>query len=77
MEPKYQTVAQTYEQLQVMIRQHNDTGFGLAVTDALFEPKNPFEPASKRRPRAAVSIATILSLVLALIFIYFSFLHGR
>lgn len=60
-----------------MIRQHDNTGFGLAVTDALFEARNPFEAATKRRPRAAVRIAVILALVLALIFVYFSFLHGR
>lgn len=77
MEPEYQTVAQTYERLQSMIRQHNDTGFGLAVTDALFEARNPFERRSKRRPRAATTVAAILSLVLALIFAYFSFVHRR
>ena len=50
MESEYQTVGQMYERLRLMIRQRNDTGFRLAVTDAVLEPRNPFEPASKRRP---------------------------
>jgi hypothetical protein len=76
MEPEYQTVGQMYERLRLMIRQRNDTGFRLAVTDAVFEPRNPFEPASKRRPKSVVAIALILVLVLALIFLYFSFRHA-
>jgi hypothetical protein len=34
MESEYQTVGQMYERLRLMIRQRNDTGFRLAVTDA-------------------------------------------
>jgi hypothetical protein len=77
MEPEYQTVGQMYERLRLMIRQRNDTGFLLAVTDAVFEPRNPFEPANKRRPKPVVAITLILVLVLALIFLYFSFHHAR
>jgi hypothetical protein len=46
MESEYQTVGQMYERLRLMIRQRNDTGFRLAVTDAVLEPRNPFEPAT-------------------------------
>ena len=76
MESEYQTVGQMYERLRLMIRQHNDTGFLLAMTDAVLEPRNPFEPASKRRPKSVVAITLILVLVLALIFLYFSFQHA-
>ena len=38
MESEYQTVGQMYERLRLMIRQRNDTGFRLAVTDAVLEP---------------------------------------
>jgi hypothetical protein len=72
MESEYQTVGQMYERLRLMIRQRNDT----AVTDAVLEPRNPFEPASKRRPKSVVSITLILVLVLALIFLYFSLHHA-
>jgi len=75
MEPEYQTVSQTYERLLLMIRQRDDTGFRLAVTDAVLQPRNPFEPANKRRPKPAVAIAISLFVVLALVFLYFSFQH--
>ena len=77
MEPEYQTVGQMYERLRLTIRQRNDTGFRLAVTDAVFEPRNPFEPANKRRPKPVGAITLILVLVLALIFLYFSLHHTR
>jgi len=75
MEPEYQTVSQMYERLLLMIRQRDDTGFRLAVTDAVLQPRNPFEPANERRPKAAVAIAVSLCVVLALVFLYFSFQH--
>ena len=65
-----------YERLQLMIRQRDDTGFRLAVTDAVLQPRNPFEPANKRRPKPAVAIAISLFVVLAFVFSYFSFQHG-
>jgi hypothetical protein len=58
------------------LKEGNDTGFRLAVTDAVLEPRNPFEPANKRRPKSVVAITLILVLVLALIFLYFSFHHA-
>ena len=73
MEPEYQTVSQMYERLLLMIRQRDDTGFRLAVKDAALQPRNPFEPANKRRPKPAVAIAISLFVVLALVFLYFSF----
>ena len=75
MEPEYQTVSQMYERLVSMIRQHNDTGFRIAMTDAALQPRNPFEPANRRRPKPAVAIAISLCAVLALVFLYFSFQH--
>ena len=77
MESEYQTVGQMYERLRLMIRQRNDTGFRLAVTDAVFEPRNPFEPANKRRLKSVVTIILALVVILALIFLYFSFHHAR
>jgi hypothetical protein len=75
MEHEYQTVSQMYERLLLMIRQRDDTGFRLAVTDAALQPRNPFEPANKRRPKPAVAIAISLFVVLALVFLYFSLQH--
>lgn len=75
MEPEYQTVSQMYECLLLMIRQRNDTGFRLAVNDAVLQPRNPFEPANKRRPKPTLTIAVSLFVVLALVFFYFSFQH--
>jgi type VI protein secretion system component VasF len=76
MEPQYQSVSQMYERLLLMIRQRNDTGFRLAVNDAVLQPRNPFEPVNKRRPKPTVAIGTSLVVVLVLIFLYFS-LHAH
>ena len=65
-----------YQRLQSMIRQRHDTGFRLAVTDALLEPSNPFEPSEKRKPKATVAMSGLVLVALALIFLYFS-LVGR
>jgi hypothetical protein len=76
METRYQTVGEMYERLQLMIRQRGDTGFRLAVRDVVFEPRNPFEPANKRRPKPALAIGISVVLALAFVFSYFSFHHG-
>lgn len=75
MEPKYQTVSQMYERLMLMIRQRNDTGFRLAVSNAVLQPLNPFEPVNKRQPKLAVVIAISLVVLLAMVFLYFSLPH--
>ena len=75
MEPEYQTVSQMYERLMLMIRQRNDTGFRLAVSNAVLQPRNPFEPLNKRRPKPAVVIGVSLLVVLAFVFLYFSLQH--
>lgn len=74
---EYQTVPRMYVRLQVMIRQRTDTGFLTAVSDATFQPQNPFEPATKRRPKIGVALAAGLLLALAGIFVFFSFHGGR
>ena len=76
METRYQTVGEMYERLQLMIRQRGDTGFRLAVIDAVLQPRNPFEPANKRRPKPALAIVISVILALAFVFSYFSFHHG-
>jgi len=75
MEPEYQTVSRMYERLLLMIRQRNDTGFRLAVTDAVLQPRNPFESANKRRPKTALAIAISLFVVFAFVFLYFTLQH--
>ena len=77
MEPQYQTVAHMYARLQSMICQRSDTGFRRAVAEAVLQPRNPFEPGKRRYPRQAVSAGISVFLLLALIFIYFSFHPGR
>jgi len=74
---EYQTVPRMYERLQVMIRQRKDTGFRMAVADTTLQPRNPFEPSTKRRPKIGLAVAAGLVLVVATIFVFFSFHHGR
>jgi hypothetical protein len=73
VEPKYQTVTEMYARLQSMIRQRNDTGLRRAAAEALLQPKNPFEPKQKRRPKQAVAVGITVFFVLTFIFLYFSF----
>jgi hypothetical protein len=77
MQPQYQTVEQMHERLLTMIRGRQDTGFRVAVADAVLEPRNPFEPATKRRPKSGIAIAGGLLLLLIAVFLYFSFQSGR
>jgi len=72
MQPEYQTVGQMHERLLAMIRSRRDTGFCVAVTDAVLEPRNPFEPATKRRPKLAIAIATSMAFLFVAVFTYFS-----
>ena len=77
MQPQYQTVEQMHERLLTMIRGRQDTGFRVAVADAVLEPRNPFEDATKRRPKSGIAIAGGLLLLLIAVFLYFSFQSGR
>ncbi len=76
MATEYQTVPQMYERLQVMIRHRGDTGFLRAVADATLQPRNPFDSATKRRPRIGLAVGIGLLLTLAAIFVLFSFRGG-
>jgi type VI protein secretion system component VasF len=71
------TVAQVYARLDAMIRQRSDTGFRLAVSDAVLQARNPFEPKPKRRIKVPIAMAFVLLVVLAVIFVYFSFSSKR
>ena len=70
---EYQTVPQMYERLQLMIRHRGDTGFLRAVAAATLQPRNPFEPVTKRRPKIGLAVAIALLLTIAAIFVFFSF----
>jgi hypothetical protein len=74
MQPQYQTVEQMHARLLTMIHTRRDTGFKVAVRDTLLEPRNPFDPA-KRRPKTGITVGAALSLLLLLVFVYFS-MHG-
>jgi hypothetical protein len=72
MQPQYQTVEQMHERLLTMIRSRRDTGFRVAVADAVFEPRNPFEPVTKRRSKTGIAVAAGLAVVVTIVFLYFS-----
>jgi len=72
MQPEYQSVEQMRERLLTMIRHRHDTGFRVAVADAVLEPRNPFDPATRRRPKPAIAVAVGLALLLVAVFVYFS-----
>ena len=76
MQAQYQTVDQMHERLLAMIRGRHDTGFKVAVADALLEPRNPFDP-TKRRPKIGITVGAALSLLLLIVFAYFSIHSGK
>jgi hypothetical protein len=76
MQPEYQTVEQMHDGLLTMIRSRWDTGFKVVVADALLEPRNPFDSA-KRRPKIAIAVGSALSLLLLVVFVYFSLQSGK
>ena len=76
MEAQYLTVEQMHERLLTMIQSRRDTGFKVAVGDALLEPRNPFDPA-KRRPKTGIAVGAALSFLLLIVFIYFSVHSGK
>jgi len=77
MQPEYQTIGQMHERLLAMIRSRRDIGFRIAVAGAMLEPRNPFEPATKRRPKLAVAVAASMTLLFVAVFAYFSLHSGR
>jgi hypothetical protein len=76
MQPQYRTVEQMHESLLMMIRSRRDTGFKVAVTDALLESRNPFD-LTKRRPKTAIAVGAALSFLLMFVFVYFSMHSGK
>lgn len=77
MQPQYQSVEQMHERLLTIIRSRRDTGFRVAVADSVLQPRNPFEPETKRRPKSEIAIVGGLALLLIAVFLYFSFQSGR
>lgn len=77
MNPDQHTAAEVYSRLYAMIHLRNDTGFRLAVSDAVLQSKNPFETKRKRPLKVPIVIVFALLAVLLLIFVYFSFSSGR
>ena len=77
MQPEYQTVEQMHDRLLTMIRGRRDTGFRVAGSDTLLEPRNPFETVAKRRPKAGVAVAAGLAVLLIAVFLYFSLRFGK
>jgi len=77
MQPEYQTVEQMHARLLTMIDSRRDSGFRVAVSDTLFDPRNPFETVTKRRPKAGVAVAAGLAVLLIAVFLYFSLRFGK
>ena len=77
MQPEYQTIGQMHARLLAMIRSRRDTGFRVAATDAVLEPRNPFEPATRRRPKLVIAVAASMAFLFVAVFAYFSLHSGR
>jgi hypothetical protein len=55
------------------LRQRPDIGLGSAISDMMFEQRNPFDSKARRKPRAGFVIGTILFAVSLGCFCYFNF----
>lgn len=53
--------------------QRQDIGFWNAISDMIFEPRNPFDSTARRKPRTGFVLGTILFAVFVVCFCYFNF----
>ncbi len=53
--------------------QRPDIGFWNAISDMIFEPRNPFDSTARRKPRTGFVLGTILFAVSLSCFCYFNF----
>lgn len=54
------------------LRRHHDVGVGSAVLNLLFEPRNPFNPKQRRRPRKLAVLICLVVFSMAASFAYFT-----
>jgi hypothetical protein len=57
------------------LRQRRDLGLGKAMANMVLEPRNPFDPRARRRPRVAFVLAASLFAIAVSWFVYFNILR--
>jgi len=59
--------------IKEFLRQRPDIGLGGAISDMIFEQRNPFDSTARRKPRTGFVLGTILFAVSVVCFCYFNF----
>jgi hypothetical protein len=59
--------------IEEFLRQRPDIGLGSAISDMIFEPRNPFDSTARRKPRTGFMLGMILFAVSLGCFCYFNF----
>ncbi|MCI0419287.1 MAG: hypothetical protein L0387_22010 [Acidobacteria bacterium] len=68
------TPEQMHELAMQVFQKRQDIGFRNAVTNAVLEPANPFQPGAHRRVSRGTSAVLLLAGTALVCFAYFSFL---
>lgn len=61
--------------IKELLRRRPDIGLGNAMSEMIFEPRNPFDSTGRRKPRTGFVLGTILFAVSVGCFCYFNFAH--
>jgi hypothetical protein len=59
--------------IEESLGQRPDIGLGSAMSDMIFEPRNPFDSTARRKPRTGFLLGAILFAVSMGCFCYFNF----
>lgn len=70
---KERTAKEIRGMLVKYFRSRPDLGLWKSILDLMLEPKNPFEPEMRRRPRRGFILVIVLSGMPVGVFVYFNF----
>ncbi len=67
------TPAEAHAWIEENFRARTDLGIRKAIANLVLEPRNPFEPGARRKPKKGFLLGTLLLTAAVVFFIYFNF----
>ncbi len=67
------TSAEAHAWLEENFRARTDLGFCKAVANLVLDPRNPFEPGARRKPKKGFLLGALLLTAAVVFLIYFNF----